>query len=193
MDTSSISKSEWTLTEDSFAKLLYRLAPDREVAGTEYEKLRRMLIKILEWRGATFPEDCADEALNRVAKKLASGEVIRDLVAYSHGIARLIFLETLRHPEHHNVSLDVLHNIVPAAVERDVGNKHRDCFDSCLRELPEASRQLILEYYRQEKRGKIDNRARLAETLGIPINALRSRALRVRQKLEGCAKDCRRH
>jgi len=192
MDSSSGSKSEWTLTEDSFARLLSRLATDREVAGAEYEKLRRMLVKIFDWRGASFPEECADETLNRVARKLDSGEIINDVVAYSHGIARLIFLESLKHPERTNVSLDVLPNVATVSVEREVADKQLDCFNDCLGELPAASRQLILEYYRDEKRGKIDNRARLAETLGIPINALRSRTLRVRQRLEECVNNCRK-
>src|SRR6185369_2624503 len=168
------------------ARLLSRLATDREVAGAEYEKLRRMLVKIFDWRGASFPEECADETLNRVARKLDSGEIINDVVAYSHGIARLIFLESLKHPERTNVSLDVLPNVATVSVEREVADKQLDCFNDCLGELPAASRELILEYYRDEKRGKIDNRARLAETLGIPINALRSRTLRVRQRLEEC-------
>ncbi len=108
MDGSSVPKPEWTLTEESFAKFLDRLAPDRELAGEEYEKLRLMLVKLFDWRGAHFPEECADETLNRVARKIDSGEVIRDMVSYCHAIARLVFLETLKHPEHKKVSLDEL-------------------------------------------------------------------------------------
>jgi DNA-directed RNA polymerase specialized sigma24 family protein len=60
----------------------------------------------------------------------------------------------------------------------------------CLRELPSDSRRLITEYYRDEKRQKIDNRLSLANRLGIPLNALRSRAQRVRDKLERCVIRC---
>ncbi|HEX5733442.1 MAG TPA: sigma-70 family RNA polymerase sigma factor [Blastocatellia bacterium] len=191
MDRSSVSKPEWTLTEESFAKFLDRLAPDRERAGEEYEKLRLMLVKLFDWRGAHFPEECADETLNRVARKIDSGEVIRDMVSYCHAIARLVFLETLKHPDHKRVSLDELTPIAAMDSETEDDDTWRQCFNDCLRELPVASRQLILEYYREEKRTKIENRLRIAEKLDIPLNALRSRAQRVRKKLEECVNRCR--
>jgi DNA-directed RNA polymerase specialized sigma24 family protein len=191
MDRSSVSKPEWTLTEASFAKLLDRLAPDRERAGEEYEKLRLMLVKLFDWRGAHFPEECADETLNRVARKIDSGEVIRDMVSYCHAIARLVFLETLKRPDHKRVSLDELTQIAAMDSEPEVDDTWRQCFNDCLRELPVASQQLILEYYREEKRDKIENRMRIAEKLDIPLNALRSRAQRVRKKLEECVNRCR--
>jgi hypothetical protein len=49
---------------------------------------------------------------------------------------------------------------------------------------------LITDYYKDEKRQKINNRLSLAERLGIPLNALRSRAQRVREKLEQCVMQC---
>ena len=191
MDRSPVSKSEWTLTEESFAKFLARLAPDRELAGEEYEKLRLMLVKLFDWRGAHYPEECADETLNRVVRKIDSGEVIRDMIPYCHAIARLVFLETLKQPDRKKVSLDELISIAALDSEPEDDDTLRRCFKDCLRELPAASQQLILEYYREEKRDKIDNRMRIAEKLGIPLNALRSRAQRVRKRLEECVTHCR--
>jgi DNA-directed RNA polymerase specialized sigma24 family protein len=191
MDRSPVSKPEWTLTEESFAKFLDRLAPDRELAGAEYEKLRLMLVRLFDWRGAHFPEECADETLNRIARKIDSGEVIRDLFSYCHAVARLVFLESLRHPDHKNVSLDELTPIAALASESEDGDIRRQCFKDCFGRLPAASQQLILDYYHDEKRDKIANRMRIAERLGIPLNALRSRAQRVRKKLEECVKHCR--
>ena len=52
--------------------------------------------------------------------------------------------------------------------------------------IPVRNRELIVEYYRKEGRQKIDHRVAMAERLGIPLNALRSRAQRVRDKLERC-------
>jgi DNA-directed RNA polymerase specialized sigma24 family protein len=192
MDRSSVSETEWTLTEESFAKFLARLSPDKELAGVEYEKLRQMLVKLFDWRGAHFPEECADETLNRVVRKIDSGEVIRDLVPYCHAIARLVFLETLKHPDRKRISLDELDPIAAVDAEPETVDTQRECFKDCLRELPAASQRLILEYYRQEKRDKAANRVRLAEELAIPLNALRSRAQRVRNKLEECVNHCRK-
>jgi DNA-directed RNA polymerase specialized sigma24 family protein len=192
MDRSPVSKPEWTLTEESFAKLLARLAPDKETAGAEYEKLRLMLVRLFDWRGARFPEECADETFNRIARKIDSGESIRDMIAYCHAVARLVFLETIRKPDQKEVSLDEMTPIAALDLEPEDSDKRRQCFKDCLGALPAASRQLILEYYKEEKRDKIDNRMRIAERLGIPLNALRSRSQRVRNKLEECVKNCRR-
>jgi DNA-directed RNA polymerase specialized sigma24 family protein len=190
MDNPSVSGSEWTLTEDSFAKFLAHLDQDRDRAGEKYETLRLMLTKFFDWRGAQFPDECADETFNRVTSKIDSGEVIRDITTYCHGVARMIFLETLRRPDKKTISLDELTAIRAESPVLEETNPRRQCFEQCLSDLPAESRQLILEYYKDERRDKIDNRLSLAETMGIPLNALRSRAQRVRSKLENCVNRC---
>ena len=65
------------LTTDTFTRLLNSLDEDRERAGEKYEELRRTLIRFFEWRGAPFPEEHADEALNRVARRLGEGVEIK--------------------------------------------------------------------------------------------------------------------
>ena len=190
MDGPSVSGSEWTLTEESFAKFLAQLDLNRERAGEKYEALRLTLVKFFDWRGAHFPEDCADETFNRVARKIDSGEAIRDVSTYCHGVARMIFLETLKHPDTKKVSLDEVAEFKAADPGIGEPGVQRQCFEHCLNDLPAESRKLILEYYKDEKRGKIDNRASLAERLSIPLNALRSRAQRVRARLESCVGRC---
>ncbi len=190
MDSPSVSKSEWALTEEAFAKFLAHLDSDLERAGEKYEALRLMLVKFFDWRGAHFPEECADETFNRVARKIDAGEVIRDITSYCHGIARMIFLETLKHPDQKKVSLDELTALASPNLESAEKPVRQQCFEACLGELSAESRQLILDYYKDEKRDKIDNRLALAEKLDIPLNALRSRAQRVRNKLEQCVSRC---
>ena len=56
--------------------------------------------------------------------------------------------------------------------------------------LPPDGRDLILKYYVDEGRTRIDNRRRLAQAFGISENALRSRAQRLRDGLECCITDC---
>jgi DNA-directed RNA polymerase specialized sigma24 family protein len=190
MDSPSASKSEWTLTEEAFAKFLAHLDPDAERAGEKYEALRLLLVKFFDWRGAHYPEDYADETFNRVIRKVDAGETIRDITSYAHGIARMIFLETLKHPEQKKTSLDELVSLAAPKIEVVEKDERQQCFEDCMRALPAESRTLILEYYKDEKRDKIDNRLSLADQLGIPLNALRSRAQRVRNKLEACVKRC---
>ena len=57
---------------------------------------RQKLLKFFEWRGATAPEDHADEVLNRLARKIEHGEALRDLSSYSVGVARMMLLEISR-------------------------------------------------------------------------------------------------
>jgi DNA-directed RNA polymerase specialized sigma24 family protein len=185
-----LSVSGWTLTEEAFAKFLAYLDPDKERAGERYETLRLTLVKFFDWRGAHFPEECADETFNRVVKRIDSGEAVRDIATYCNGVARMIFLESTRSPENRKVSLDSLAPAVIATSAPAADDPQRDCFEHCLSSLKEESRQLILEYYESERRGKIDNRQALAEKLGIPLNALRNRAQRVRAKLEQCVNQC---
>ena len=61
---------------------------------------------------------------------------------------------------------------------------------SLLDRLPAESRELIVEYYREDKRGRIDARRTLAERLGVKSEALANRAQRVRDKLESCVNAC---
>jgi DNA-directed RNA polymerase specialized sigma24 family protein len=75
-----------------------------------------------------------------------------------------------------------------AIPEPDVTDVRRECLNHCLRLLPAENRELIVEYYRKEGRQKIDHRVVMAERLGIPPSALRSRAKRIRDKLERCIK-----
>lgn len=190
MDNPSVSGSEWTLTEESFTRFLAQMDPDKNRAGEKYEALRLTLVKFFDWRGAHFPEECADETFNRIVKKIDSGEVIRDITTYSRGVARMILLETFRRPDNWKVSLDELGEVEATSAAVEETTLQRQCFGQCLSDLPVESRQLILDYYTDERRGKIAIRLSLAERLGIPLNALRSRVQRVRSKLENCVNRC---
>ena len=180
------SHIDWKLTEEAFAKFLACLDPDPARAGEKYEALREALVKFLDWRGALFPEELVDETFNRVTKKLEEGETIHDLPAYCHGVARLVFLQSLEHPANKRVELEALSMI--AIQEQHVTDVRRECLNNCLRKLPAENRELIIEYYRKEGRQKNDHRVAMAERLGIPMNALRSRAQRIRDKLERCVR-----
>ena len=181
---------KWTLTGEAFHKLLLSLDPDVQRAGEIYENIRLTLIKFFDWRGVHFPEDCADETFNRIIRKLDAGETIEDVKTYCHGIARFVLLETLKNPDHKRTDLDNLPPLVSLVQEEPTSNLRLECFTNCLQQLPPETRQLILEYYQDETRAKINNRVLLADKLGLPLNALRSRAQRIRMKLEVCINKC---
>jgi len=182
------SHIDWDLTEEAFAKFLACLDSDPARAGEKYETLREALVKFLDWRGALFPEELVDEIFNRVTRKLEEGETIRDLPSYCHGVARMVFLQSLERPGNKRVELEELSMV--AVPKPDVANVRRECLNHCLRRLPAENRELIIEYYRKEGRQKFDHRIAMAERLGIPLNALRSRVQRIRDKLERCVRQC---
>lgn len=190
MDNPAVSSAGWTLTEKGFAGFLACLDADPQRAGEKYESVRLTLLKFFDWRGARFPEECADETINRVIRKIEEGETIRDIQTYCHGVARLVFLETLKRAENRRADLEEVDPQELVAPEPEEEDPRQACFNHCLGELPQESQQLIMQYYQDEKRAKINNRQSLAERLGLPLNALRSRAQRIRNRLEECVSRC---
>jgi DNA-directed RNA polymerase specialized sigma24 family protein len=190
MDGVSVPKSEWTLSAEALARFLACLDTDSDRAGEKYENLRLTLMKFFDWRGARFPEELADETINRVIRKIDEGESFRDLATYCHGVARLVLLEKLKGPDSKRADFEALPPAALAAPEQEEEDVRQDCFERCLKELPAESRQLILQYYSDEKREKISRRLAMAERLGIPLNALRSRVQRIRNRLEECVNGC---
>lgn len=174
------------MTQGAFDLLLAQLDTDRQQAGTKYEALRRKLVKFFQWRGCSFPEDLADDTINRVARNLEAGENIRQLAAYCVGIARHVFLESLRTRRHE----EALHSMTYPSPTPPVEDPRQECLERCLKELAPENFQLIVQYYQGDKKVRIEARQNLAGRLGIPPNALRIRAHRIRVRLQGCVEDC---
>lgn len=183
----SRQNKDWVLTEQSLARFLSVLDDDLERAGEKYEIWRRKLVKFFEWRGSTTPEDLADVTLNRLARKIDEGEVIRNLSGYFSGTARLVWLEALRKREQAQGALEDLRFSSYYASPTD--SQRVACFEFCLEGLAAESRALILNYYREERGRKIELRKQLAKKMGMPLNALRIRAHRIRVQLENCVAD----
>jgi len=182
------------LTADIFAKLLARLDPDRERAGERYEDLRRTLTRFFEWRNAPFPEEQTDEVFNRIARKLFEGVEIRNIGSYCYEVARLVCLEALKGRDSKRASLDHSHDVavVDRADEERENEIRLSCLEDCLDSLPIENRELIVEYYKESKRVRIERRKSLAASLGLQREALANRAQRLRDKLEQCVKSCLR-
>ena len=184
------------LTADNFTRLLNYLDPDHESAGEKYEDLRRTLIRFFEWRGAPYPEEHADEVFNRIARKLGEGIVIKNLAAYSYEVARLIFLETTKRPDNKRISLESEDlNPIASVMTATVPDKELGltCLENCLHKLPAENAELVLEYYRYEKRSQIERRRALAERFGLRRDALANRVQRLRDKLQHCVARCLRN
>ena len=178
------------LTADIFGKLLARLDPDRERAGERYEDLRRTLTRFFEWRNAPFPEDQTDEVFNRIARKLFEGVEIRNIGSYCYEVARLVCLEALKGRDSKRASLDHSHDVavVDRADEERESELRLACLEDCLDSLTIKSRELIVAYYQDNKRDRIERRKSLAASFGLQREALANRAQRLRDKLEQCVR-----
>ncbi len=182
-------KKNWVLTRESFDALLAWLDSDREVAGQQYEAIRRRLIKLFTCRGCYEPEDLADETINRVIKKLPEieKEFAGDKIRYFYGVANKVHLEYIRRKPVPDLPIDL------AIDDEAPPNLELECLDKCIAELTTNNQSLLIEYYQEDKRAKINHRKDLAERLGIAANALRIRAYRLRAGVEVCVRDCLNH
>lgn len=181
---------KWILTKEAFDALLCLLSENRDQAAEKYLEIRRNLVRFFEWRGCQFPEDHADETVNRVAKKVWEGEEIQNPKAYFIGVARLLLLEIHKSRAKESHSLNELALVkVETEPSSDVEGR-ADCLQKCLQGLSADDRELILQYYQGEKSDKIANRRKIAERLNLPINSVRMRALRLREKLQTCMEKC---
>ena len=185
------TRRRWSLTQESFDGLLAALDSDRDTAADKYLEMRRNLVRLFEWRGCFTPDDFADETINRCAKKIGEGEPIRDLPTYSVGVARMLLRERGRERAREAVALEEVPEPRILPPEPQGSDEARvECLRGCLRQLSQENRDLILRYYHGEKGEKIKNRKVLTQLLGVPSNIVRMRALRVREKLYLCVKNC---
>jgi DNA-directed RNA polymerase specialized sigma24 family protein len=184
-------RQAWSLTQQSFDGLLALLGPDRDVAADRYLEIRRNLVRLFEWRGCSTPEEYADDTINRCARKIGDGEVVRDPATYCIGIARMLLLEMGRDRARQARPLDDAPEprVLPHEPEAD-RDHHVECLRMCLGQLPPDQRTLILSYYQGDKGDKIKNRDGLTRRLGISPGTLRMRALRVRASLQLCSENC---
>ncbi|HEX3560756.1 MAG TPA: hypothetical protein VHU19_16245 [Pyrinomonadaceae bacterium] len=175
---------ENALTQAAFDSLLAWLDADREQAGKKYENIRLRLIRIFTCRGRLDAEELADETINRVTLKAAtvSKGYVGDPALYFYGVAHKVFLESVRKPPAAAAP--------PPAANSDEVEREYQCLEDCMEQLPHGNRELVLEYYRDEKRAKINHRKELAERMGIAPNALRIRAHRIRLTLQQCVRAC---
>jgi DNA-directed RNA polymerase specialized sigma24 family protein len=177
------------VSREAFDQMLAWLDSDRERAGQKYEEIRCGLIKIFVCQGCSDPEGLADETIDRVIHKVPeiAPNYAGNPALYFSGVARYILLEY----KNRIAQLRLLPASPPKQIVEDEDiEREYECLDRCIERLTPANRELILEYYREEKRAMIENRKRLAERMGVTLNALRVRADRVRNSLEKCVANC---
>lgn len=198
MLTQEVLREESAITQLAFSRLLTWLDDGVQSNGERYLEMRRRLVSYFDRRNRPAAEELADETLNRIARTLEQTGAIatKPPARYCYVVAKFVLLEDVRRGRRH-VPLDEAWHADPASdIRPDEGVALRedrlDCLDRCLQELKPEQRELIVEYYADSRRQKIERRRALAAQLGITMNALGIRAFRIRDGLMACVEGCRR-
>ena len=173
----------------AFAALLSRLAADGGDA-TAYESLRRRLIQLLRLHVPAEADDLADVVLDRLARRIHEGTEVASVPSYALGIARMVLHEARAKAARRHVA-EADPTLVPDDGTAEDTNEVESvlaALRACLDAAGTNARALILAYYGGDGAVRIATRKRLADEHGISLNALRNRALRLRDALEECVR-----
>lgn len=183
------------LTKEKLDGLLSWLGSNTDDPGGKYECIRQSLVKLFVWNGYWDAEDLADETIDRVMKKVPEIAInySGDPALYFYGVAKMLLKERHR--------LDTVSNLPDSLESRFAGGKpclddadeidrKFDCLEKCVGELPADSRDLIIDYYQEDKRAKINFRRQIAERIGVDVENLRVRVFRIRSALYKCMEKC---
>ena len=162
-------------------------AENREQAGAKYLALLDELANFLRLKNCADSQTAAEDALDRTAKKIADGENILNVRAYAFRVAKFVLLESRRKVPPDELPVDYENRLVAPATGPDA---RLECLDECLKTLEFIDREIIVNYYDGEGRGKANLKIKLAARFDLTMTALKLRALRTRQKLEKCLNKC---
>ena len=187
------------LTQVAFTRLLRWLDDGIDSEGESYLEMRRRLAAYFDRRGRYGADGLADETLNRIGRTLEKAGAIATTppARYCYVVARFVLLEDIRRARR-EVPFDDTRGERPDGVAPEddeartsaAREQRLDCLDRCLSNLKPDQRRLVLEYYHDAKRQRIERRRDLAGRLGITMNALGIRLSRLRGNLETCMRAC---
>ncbi len=179
---------------DALQNLLNRMRQDGGNAEQHYESLRRRLIVFFRLNFPADAEALADRALDRVAGKLLEGVKIENLPQFTLGVSRMILAEFRSHRSREQRAHQGYSGMIePPGTPPDIGEGDEDeariqervrQLRNCLAKLGDPATHVILTYYAWDGSERISRRQRLAAELGMSLNALRNRAMRLRGTLE---------
>jgi DNA-directed RNA polymerase specialized sigma24 family protein len=192
-----IVREEPQLTHVAFSRLLEWLDDGVDSHGERYLEMRRRLVSYFDRRNRLSADDLADETLNRIGRTLEKDGAIATTprARYCYVVAKFVLLEDVRR-EHLHVPLDERRiarvsagrgmNLDEPDESLAIEEQRLESLARCLRQLKPEQRELVVDYYRDTGRQKIERRRNLAKRLGITMNALAIRACRIRDALEAC-------
>lgn len=175
------------INPEAFEKMLLWLDEDRDIAGRKYEAIRLRLIKIFDYRQCSNSEELSDKVFDRVIKKFDENAVTdaSNPALYFYRVANNIYRENQRKP----LAVEIPDEI-PVETEEAGFDPYYECLKKCLENLSAGHRKLIVNYYEEEKREKVNYHRQLAKSFGVKLNILHLRAYRIRKRLQKCVLQC---
>jgi DNA-directed RNA polymerase specialized sigma24 family protein len=193
-----VDRHDSGISGTAFTRLLRWLDEGSDSQGERYLEMRRRLVAYFDRRNRPAPDVLADETFDRVSRTLEeSGRIkVTPPARYCYVVARFVLLEDIRKsrrdiPFEENRAV-IQYARVGSTEAEESTDQSLDCLGRCLDTLKPEDRHLIVEYYRDAKRQRIERRRELAQQLGISMNALGIRAWRLRASLERCVGACRK-
>jgi len=194
--TQRVERSSSDTSRVAFSRLLQWLDEGADSHGVRYLEIRRRLVAYFDRRNRPSPDALADETFDRITRTLeTAGRInVTPPARYCYVVARFVLLEDIR-AARRSVPFDEARfagRSTPSIAVVDEGEQALECLGRCLERLRPQDRELIVEYYRDDKRDRIERRRALAARFGITMNALGIRAFRLRASLEACVGACHR-
>lgn len=180
--------SKFEMTRENFDKLLHWLDKDREVAAQKYSSIHRRLETFFLAKKISSASELADKTIDRVVQKVDFLiENYQDNPKfYFFSVAKNIYLEYLKIPK----SFDLNQDLIQPTAENDEFEDYYECFDLCMTTLSEENRDLVINYFQEDKQSKIDHHKELMKKLGISAELLRTKIFRIKSSLRKCIKSC---
>lgn len=175
------------LQKDTFQALLRSLDADQGKAAAEYQRLHQRLIRFFSLKPVADPYSLADEALDRLARRVsASPNEIISPARFLLGIAHHLLQEEDRRERRESAVEYEWSSQVASSSAAD--QKSLEMVEHCLSKMEKGTRDLLLSYYRSTGKEKIEHHRQLAADFGITVNALRNRLMRARRELSTCVR-----
>ena len=158
-------------------------------AAPAYEHLRFRLVTYFRLRFPADAEALADEAIDRLARHLSEGTAVLNLPGFALGIARMLVLETSARQGKERAAAHEAVLLAQVDEQEPEPDPAMPALRSCLQSIGAESAAMIVDYYGGDAGGaRIARRQALADRLGLSLNALRNRVLRIRIGLEKCVR-----
>ena len=176
-------KKKLGITQEEFNLLLSWLDQNQDRAVEKYELIQLKLIKFFSYQCGPDAEELAVETIERVTRKVRkiAKTYFGKPDSCFYGFAKKVLKEHLKRPK-------------PRPLPPTESSEHKErlhkCLNECLEKLTASDRNLIMQYYEEERKAKINLRKQLAEQYGLTLYTLRVRTHRIRLELKRCIEKC---